>query len=113
MYDAVADAVEFAEADPVDIRWRRLPGTSLVDVDVEQRTLWLNDLYRPVLSGSSHPEDAPLLKTLLLLLHSHLFEGFYLGERGKRELRAWDSIIRAALDEELERRTAEEGRTHG
>ena len=57
VYDAVADTVEFAEADPVDIRWRRLPGTSLVSVDIEQRTLWLNDVYRPVLSGSSHPEE--------------------------------------------------------
>lgn len=113
MYDAVAGAVEFLDADPIDIRWRRLPDESLVDVDVERRTLWLNDLYRPALSGTSHPEDAPLLKTLLLLLHSHFFEGSYLGDREKRELGAWADIIRAALEEELEHRAIEEGRSHG
>lgn len=112
VYDAVADTVEFAEADPVDIRWRRLPGTSLVSVDIEQRTLWLNDVYRPVLSGSSHPEDAPLLKTLLLLLYSHLLKSTHLGDRGRREMAAWDSVISAALDEELRNRAAQRGRTH-
>jgi hypothetical protein avisC_05692 len=111
MYDAIGDAVEFLDADPVDIRWRRLPGTSLVDVDLERRTLWLNDLYRPALSGSMRPDDAPLLKTLLLLLHSRFFEGSYLGDRERRELGAWDSIIRAALGEELEHRGLREGRT--
>ena len=111
MYDTIGDAVEFLDADPVDIRWRRLPGTSLVDVDLERRTLWLNDLYRPALSGSMRPDDAPLLKTLLLLLHSRFFEGSYLGDRERRELGAWDSIIRAALGEELEHRGLREGRT--
>jgi hypothetical protein avisC_05692 len=112
VYDAVADTVEFAEADPVDIRWRRLPGTSLVSVDIEQRTLWLNDVYRPVLSGSSHPEDAPLLKTLLLLLYSPLLKSAHLGDRRRREMAAWDSVISAALDEELRNRAAQRGRTH-
>ena len=111
MYDAIGDAVEFSDTDPVYIRWKRLPGTSLVDVDLEGRTLWLNDLYRPALSGSSRPDDAPLLKTLLLLLHSRFFEGSYLGDRERRELGAWDSIIRAALDEELEHRGLRKGRT--
>ena len=113
MYDAIGDAVDFLDADPVDIRWRRLPDASLVSIDLERRTLWINDLYRRTLSGSLHPEDAPLFKTLLLLLHSHFFEGSYLGEREKRELRAWNSIIRAALDEELEHRGVKEGRTRG
>jgi len=112
VYDAVADTVEFAEADPVDIRWRCLPGTSLVSVDIEQRTLWLNDVYRPVLSGSSHPEDAPLLKTLLLLLYSPLLKNAHLGDRRRREMAAWDSVISAALDEELRNRAAQRGRTH-
>lgn len=57
------------------------------------------------------PDDAPLLKTLLLLLHSRFFEGSYLGDRERRELGAWDSIIRAALGEELEHRGLREGRT--
>ena len=55
------------------------------------------------------PDDAPLLKTLLLLLHSRFFEGSYLGDRERRELGAWDSIIRAALGEELEHRGLREG----
>ena len=113
MYDAIGDAVEFLDADPLDIRWRRLPNASLVDVDLERRTLWLNDLYRSALSGSSRPDDTPLLKTLLLLLYSRFFEGSYLGDRERRELEAWNSIIRAALDEELERRGLREGRTRG
>lgn len=111
MHDAIGDAVEFLDDYPVDIRWRRLPGTSLVDVDLERRTLWLNDLYRPALSGSMRPDDAPLLKTLLLLLYSRFFECSHLGNRKKRELKAWDSMIVAALGEELEHRGTREGRT--
>ena len=83
----------------------------LVDVDLERRTLWRNDLYRPALSGSMRPDDAPLLKTLLLLLYSRFFECSHLGNRKKRELKAWDSMIVAALGEELEHRGTREGRT--
>ena len=83
-----------------------------MSVDIEQRTLWLNDVYRPVLSGSSHPEDAPLLKTLLLLLYSPLLKNAHLSDRRRREMAAWDSVISAALDEELRNRAAQRGRTH-
>jgi len=62
--------------------------------------------------ASSHPEDAPLLKTLLLLLYSPLLKSAHLGDRGRREMAAWDSVISAALDEELRNRAAQRGRTH-
>ena len=113
MYDAIGDAVEFLDADPLDIRWRRLPNASLVDVDLERRTLWLNDLYRSALSGSSRPDDTPLLKTLLLLLYSRFFEGSYLGDRVWRVGAGCISNIRAALVELLAPRGLREGRTRG
>jgi len=109
MYDAFDAVVEFSDSEPVDIRWKRLEGPSLVDVDLKNRALWINDNYRRVLGGSAHPEDVPLLKTLLLLIYSRYFEKSYLGDRAKREVAAWDELIRAALGEELESRSIEKG----
>ena len=109
MYDAFDAVVEFSDSEPVDIRWKRLEGPSLVDVDLKNRALWINDNYRRVFGGSAHPEDVPLLKTLLLLIYSRYFEKSYLGDRAKREVAAWDELIRAALGEELESRSIEKG----
>lgn len=112
MYDAIAEAVDFADADPIGIRWKRLDSGDLMDVDVERRTLWINDDYRSRFSNSMRADDAPLLKTLLLLLLSRLFEGSYLGERERRELEAWNAIIAAALREESPGDGLREDRTH-
>ena len=73
------------------------------DVDVERRTIWLNEQYRALLAPNSDldPDDAPFVKTLLLIAFSRYFDGSYLGTREKAEISAWDQILTAALREEL------------
>ncbi len=108
VYDVIEDSIEFAETAPIRIRWERMPVGRLVETDIERRVLKLNDRYRRVFSTSTHPEDAPLLKTLMYLLYSRFFEGSFLGAREKREIEAYGRIIEAALSDELRRRGAEE-----
>lgn len=108
IYDVIEDSVEFAGADPIRIRWARLPVGHLVKVDIERRVLKINDRYRHVFSTSTDPEDAPLVKTLVYLLYSRFFEGSFLGARERREIEAFERIIAAALADELWRRGVEE-----
>lgn len=108
VYDVIRDSVEFADADPIGIRWERMPTGRLVEPDIERRILRLNDRYRHVFSTSTGPEDAPLFKTLVYLLYSRFFEGSFLGAREKREIAAYERIIMAALTDELRRRGTEE-----
>ena len=107
VYDAIQDSVEFADAEPIKIRWERLPENRLVEVDHEQRLLKINERQRRVFSTSTDPQDAPLLKTLVYLLYSRFFEGAYLGGREKREIKAFERIIETALADELRRRGAQ------
>lgn len=107
VYDAIQDSVEFADAEPIRIRWERLPENGLVEVDHDQRLLKINERHRRVFSTSSDPQDAPLLKTLVFLLYSRFFEGAYLGGREKREIEAFERIIETALSDELRRRGAQ------
>lgn len=111
MHNAIDTVAEFSDSESIDIRWRELGNASLTVVDLNNRTLWLNGEYRRILSGSTDPEDAPLLKMLLLLIYSRYFERCHLGDRAKREIAAWDELLRAAMGEELERRGLQEGRT--
>lgn len=94
----IEDTVQTAGHDPIAIRWRRLASDELVDVDLRQRTLWLNLDYRPLL-GSAHGDidDAPLVKMLLLLVYSRFFEGQQLGASARLQIEAWADLIRAAL----------------
>ncbi|WP_017177795.1 ATP-binding protein [Actinomyces timonensis] len=108
VYDVIGDSVEFAGADPIRIRWSRMPEGRLIDVDIEQRVLKLNERHRRLFSASTDPQDAPLLKTLVYLIYSRFFEGSFLGAREKREIEAFERIIDAALSDELRRRTEEE-----
>lgn len=107
VYDAIQDSVEFADAEPIKIRWERMPENGLVEVDHEQRLLKINERHRRVFSTSSDPQDAPLLKTLVFLLYSRFFEGAYLGGRERREIKAFERIIETALADELRRRGAQ------
>jgi hypothetical protein len=103
MLDAFAASVEFADADPIDIRWRVDRSESPLSVDIERRTVWLNEEYRDVIArpGSMDADDAPLVKTLLMIVFSKYFEGSYLGSREKGEIEAWEQLLTAALREEL------------
>jgi hypothetical protein len=87
------------------VRWEVVPTESLLRIDVERRTIWLNRQYREVIGGTDLGDnnDAPLFKTLVLLLCSELFEGAYLGSHEKQKLEAWDQLLTAALRNEISR----------
>ncbi|MEV0699083.1 ATP-binding protein [Saccharopolyspora sp. NPDC050389] len=89
---------------PIEIRWRRFEDDDFFEVDRDNRTLWLNDLYRPrVLGGRrSGLNDAPLLKATLYLLVEEVFQGEYLGPRDKDNIRLWQEVLTTAAKSEKE-----------
>lgn len=104
LLDTVSRAVTFSEHGAIEIRWRTMPDGFFAEVDLDRRTLWINSRYRRALGADTgEADDAPLIKMLLLLLYSRFFEGSMLGGREREELRTWNDLIMAALDEELER----------
>ncbi|GAA4193320.1 hypothetical protein GCM10022219_14970 [Microbacterium oryzae] len=109
MRTAFDESVEGANAHPIDIRWRIDATESPVHIDLENRTIWLNSTYRALITGVDgvDNEDAPLLKTMLVMLYSRYFEGSYLGSREKAELQAWDQLLTAAVREESARQEKE------
>ncbi|MCJ1696097.1 ATP-binding protein [Rathayibacter caricis] len=104
LLDTIARSVSFSDHGPIEIRWRTMRGGSFTEIDLDRRTLWMNSRYREALGANTgEADDAPLIKMLLLLLYSRFFEGSMLGGREREELRTWNDLIMAALDEELER----------
>ncbi|MEQ4209649.1 ATP-binding protein [Actinopolymorpha sp. B9G3] len=98
--DAFHDAVMYnPDYPPVDVRWRLLPDAQVFRIDLEHRTLELNLRHRTALVGtrSLDPNDAPVLKSLMFLLMQTYFAGSHLGDRDKREIAAWQTILLAAL----------------
>jgi hypothetical protein len=87
--------------DPVDIRWRRFEDGSqdFFEVDRDERTLWLNERYRPEPASGQRRSvnDAPLLKSLLYLLMEDIFKGEYLGPRDKDNIELWQQVLTAAV----------------
>jgi hypothetical protein len=99
--DAYRDTVEFNPSfSGIDIRWRTLPPDQVFDVGIDARVLTLNLRHRHVLVGhrSLDPEDAPVLKVLVHLLLGRYLEGSYLGDRDKREIAAWQTLLLAAVE---------------
>jgi hypothetical protein len=107
MLDAFAESVDFEGPAPVDIRWRVLPTEAPLQVDLENRTIWLNEQYRDIVAGKGSMEaaDAPFVKTLLTIAFSKYFAGSHLGSREKLELAAWEQLLTAALRDEIARET--------
>jgi hypothetical protein len=104
LLDTISRSVSFSEHGTIEIRWRTMRDGSFTEVDLDRRTLWMNSRYREALGADTgEADDAPLIKMLLLLLYSRFFEGSMLGGREREELRTWNDLIMAALDEELER----------
>ncbi|WP_245716623.1 ATP-binding protein [Micromonospora humi] len=104
---AIGDEVPFvAGEEPIDIRWRRFDGLDLFAVDREQRTLWLNDRYRPAIVGGGRGglNDAPLVKAMLYLLVEDTFQGEYLGPKDKDNLAMWQEILTTAARSQDARR---------
>lgn len=109
---AFVESVEQHENGPVSIRWRILKKNSsligdiddVFQIDLESRVILLNARYRDVITGQLHSEnsnDAPLFKTLLLLKLSQYFEGTILGAKDKKEIIAWQQLLKAAIQEEI------------
>jgi hypothetical protein len=84
--------------DPIDIRWGRVEGDVLFDIDREARVLTLNRRYRASVTGTANGSlnDAPLIKTCLYLLVENVFQGHYLGSRDKDNIELWQSVLTAA-----------------
>jgi hypothetical protein len=105
--DGVADSVREAfevhtepnDAFPVDIKWSLLPYDRVYEIDVDAHRLVLNARYRRAVVGrrSLDIDDAPLVKSLLLLLLEDHFVGTGSGARKKREGAAWQAILMAAI----------------
>lgn len=103
LIEAFESTVERAKVDPVDIRWQVELTEAPLRVDLDQRTIWLNEQYRDVIAGAGSMDatDAPFVKTLLMIIYSKYFEGSHLGTREKVEVAAWEQLLTAALREEL------------
>lgn len=111
--DSYGDAAQFIEGEEVDVRWRAMTSDDLLHFDFNSRTIWLNTRYRDVLNGglgSDDNDDAPLLKTLLLLVFGAHFTGARPGPKERADQRVWLQVLTAAAHTE-ERRYRE--RTKG
>jgi hypothetical protein len=87
--------------DGVNIKWRRFHRDAFFEVDRANRTLWLNQLYRPEPGGRRHTvNDVPILKAALYLLIESVFEGDYLGPKDKDNIELWQEILTAAAKSE-------------
>lgn len=91
--------------DPIAIRWQRLDNELFFHVDREDRTIVLNQHYRPAILGGRQGglNDAPLLKSLMYVLLHQVFEKEYSGSREKDNLQLWQSIMVSAARAELDR----------
>ncbi|WP_244199506.1 ATP-binding protein [Amycolatopsis thailandensis] len=89
---------EKAGEEPIDIRWDMFADDLFFRVDRDQRTLWLNKRYRKMLLGGKHGglNDLPLLKSLLYLVVSNVFEGNHLGPKDKDNIALWQTILTTA-----------------
>jgi len=83
------------------VRWRRLPPDKFIDLNREDRVIYLNQRYRDMLTGGKTGlSDAPLLKTLVFLLTEEHFKGQYWGSRDKDLLEMWESLLGTAVQTE-------------
>jgi Histidine kinase-, DNA gyrase B-, and HSP90-like ATPase len=102
---AIAREFSFVEGEePLRIRWTKFTNDDFVEVDRQDRTLWLNLHYREaILKGSaSGVNDAPLLKAMLYLLYEDIFRGHAIGPKDKDNMNIWLEILTAAAKEELD-----------
>jgi hypothetical protein len=108
--DAYREAVEFANFEPVDIRWRILGNDQIFSINFNHRTIELNTRYREAIVGrrSLDPDDAPVFKVLVHLLTEKFFAGFHLGPRDKREIKAWHEVLFAAVKAQMAQQPPEQ-----
>ena len=87
---------------PLGVRWTRFENDAFLEVDREERTLWINERYRGVVLGGRRGglNDAPLVKALLYLLVENVYQGEYLGARDRDNIELWQEILTAAAKSE-------------
>lgn len=101
----ISKELDFLEGEEsIEIRWTRLPEDDFVEIDRDQRILWLNSKYRPAILKGSHGgmNDVPLIKTLLFLLYEDIFRGTAFGARDKDNAAMWQQILTAAAQAEYD-----------
>jgi hypothetical protein len=104
--NAIANELDYDETfGPVSIRWKKLRSGSFFDVDLPNRTVWLNNQYRKVLvsEGAGGLNDAPVIKALVYLLTRDVFMGQYLGSKDKDNIALWQAVLDAAVEAESSR----------
>jgi hypothetical protein len=102
---AIARELDFVEGEEsIEIRWTRLEDNNFVEVDRDQRVLWINSKYRRALLKGFHGgmNDSPLLKALLFLLYEDIFSGAAFGVKDKDNVTLWQQILTAAAEAELQ-----------
>ena len=98
--DEFSDAFAFTEGqDPVSIRWRALARDQFFEVDLRERTLWINARFRRDLVEyrSADNTDAPIVRTLLYLLTEDMFDAMRHSSRQIAQMRAWQDVLVAAM----------------
>lgn len=101
--DAVKEAFEYHtepnDVFPIEIKWRVLPEPQFYKIDIDHHCLVLNAKYREAVVGrrSLDIDDAPLVKSLLLLLLEDHFVGTGSGAKKTREDAAWQAILLAGI----------------
>lgn len=97
--NAFTSVTEPNDVFPIDIKWRVLPEEQVYEIDVDGHCLVLNARYREAVVGhrSLDIDDAPLVKSLLLLLLEDHFVGTGSGAKRKRENTAWQAILLSAI----------------
>ncbi|MGK2316924.1 ATP-binding protein [Gordonia rhizosphera] len=100
--DEFADCFTFVDsADPVEIGWRVLAGDRFFEVDLENRSLWINARFRRRLGGSRKGgSDVPLLRTLLFLLSQDMFDATRHSSKQAEQLDSWQRVLIAAMSAE-------------
>jgi hypothetical protein len=82
----------------VEIRWKRLKDGKFMELDRDERTVYLNQRYRSMFTGGiTGVSDAPLLKSLVFLLTQDHFTGQYWGSRDRDLIDMWNSVLGAAV----------------
>jgi len=97
--DAFIEHTDPNDVFPIHIKWRVLPAGRVYEIDVDDHALLLNAAYRTAVVGrkSLDIDDAPLVKSLLLLLLEDHFVGTGGGVKRKRQDAAWQAILFSAV----------------
>lgn len=109
--DAFSDAFTFEDGpDPVAMKWRVLARDRFFEVDLKNRTLWVNARFRPGLVGgrSRDNTDSPVVKTLLYLLVQQMFTAQRLSSKQVDQMQAWQDVLVSAMTSHSEKSGVEQ-----